>query len=338
MKKKLVGIIMGSDSDLEVMKEAAKALDYFGIGYELTIVSAHRTPERMAKYAKEAEKRGIEVIIAGAGGAAHLPGMSASFSPLPVIGVPIKTSALKSLDSLLSILQMPGGVPVATIAINNAKNAGILAAEILGIKYPQIRKKVKKYKKTLKREVKEKAQKLERLGYKKYLINEQIPEIIKDFSKNLPKFPDGRIDYLKSNIAPVMNIFVKYKDKILLSKRSNKVRVYQNKWNVIAGYLDELKPIRNKILEEVKEELGINENNVSLIHLSKPYKFKDREVNKTWISHPVLIELKNRPKIKLNWEHTEYKWIRPGELKNFDTVFKLEENLKRALKAKQKTI
>jgi len=168
MKKKLVGIIMGSDSDLKVMKEAAKVLDDFGIGYEITIVSAHRTPERMAQYAKSAEKRGIEVIIAGAGGSAHLPGMTASLTPLPVIGVPIKTSALKGLDSLLSILQMPGGVPVATVAINNAKNAGILAAQILGIKYPLIRKKVKNYKEKIKREVKEKAKKLEKLGYKKY--------------------------------------------------------------------------------------------------------------------------------------------------------------------------
>jgi len=169
MKKKLVGIIMGSDSDLEIMKEAAKVLEDFGIGYELTIVSAHRTPERMFKYAKEAEKREIEVIIAGAGGAAHLPGMTASITPLPVIGVPIKTSALKGLDSLLSIMQMPGGVPVATVAINNAKNAAILATEILGIKYPEIRKKVWRYKEKLKKEIKDKASKIEKIGYKKYL-------------------------------------------------------------------------------------------------------------------------------------------------------------------------
>ncbi len=168
-KKPLVGIIMGSDSDLEVMKEAAKVLEDFGIDYELTIVSAHRTPERMFKYAKSAEKRGIEVIIAGAGGSAHLPGMTASLTPLPVIGVPIKTSILKGADSLLSIMQMPGGVPVATVAINNAKNAGILAAKILGIKYPEIRKKVKRYKEKLKKEVEGKAKKIEKIGYKKYL-------------------------------------------------------------------------------------------------------------------------------------------------------------------------
>jgi len=155
---------MGSDSDLGVMKESAKVLEDFDIKYELTIVSAHRTPDRMFKYAKEAEKRGIEVIIAGAGGAAHLPGMTASITPLPVIGVPIKTKSLKGVDSLLSIMQMPGGVPVATVAINNAKNAGILAAKILGIRYPEIRRKVKKYKEKLKKEVKEKAKKLEKYG------------------------------------------------------------------------------------------------------------------------------------------------------------------------------
>jgi 5-(carboxyamino)imidazole ribonucleotide mutase len=159
--KKLVGIIMGSDSDLSVMKAAAEVLDDFGIGYELTIVSAHRTPNRMFEYASTAEKRGIEVIIAGAGGAAHLPGMVASISPLPVIGVPIETKSLGGVDSLYSIVQMPAGVPVATVAINNAKNAGILAAQILGVKYPEIRERVKQYKKGLKEKIEEKARKLE---------------------------------------------------------------------------------------------------------------------------------------------------------------------------------
>jgi len=168
-KELKVGIIMGSDSDLKTMQEAAKALESFGINYEITVVSAHRTPERMFKYAKEAEKRGIEVIIAGAGGAAHLPGMVASITPLPVIGVPIETTALKGMDSLLSIAQMPAGVPVATVAINNAKNAGILAAEILGIKYPRIRAKIKRHKEKLEIEVKRKANKLEKIGYRKYL-------------------------------------------------------------------------------------------------------------------------------------------------------------------------
>ncbi|GFP25137.1 5-(carboxyamino)imidazole ribonucleotide mutase [Candidatus Hakubella thermalkaliphila] len=151
--KPLVGIIMGSDSDLPVLREAAKVLGDFGIEYEITIVSAHRTPDRMFKYAEECEERGLEIIIAGAGGAAHLPGMVASLTPLPVIGVPIRTSSLQGVDSLLSIVQMPEGVPVATVAINNAKNAGILAAEILGVAYPEIRKKIKQYKEKLKKRV-----------------------------------------------------------------------------------------------------------------------------------------------------------------------------------------
>ncbi|MCL6479803.1 MAG: 5-(carboxyamino)imidazole ribonucleotide mutase [Peptococcaceae bacterium] len=162
MKKPLVGIIMGSDSDLPIMKDAAEILEDFNIEYEITIVSAHRTPERMFTYSQEAAGRGLEVIIAGAGGAAHLPGMVASLTPLPVIGVPIKTSSLQGIDSLLSIVQMPGGVPVATVAINNAKNAGILAAHILGIKYPEIRNKVVQYKEMLKKQVIEKAEHLDK--------------------------------------------------------------------------------------------------------------------------------------------------------------------------------
>ncbi|PLV59175.1 5-(carboxyamino)imidazole ribonucleotide mutase [Thermotoga sp. KOL6] len=164
-----VGIIMGSDSDLPVMKAAAEILEEFGIDYEITIVSAHRTPDRMFEYAKTAEERGIEVIIAGAGGAAHLPGMVASLTHLPVIGVPVKTSTLNGLDSLFSIVQMPAGVPVATVAINNAKNAGILAASILGIKYPDVAAKVKEYKKKMKERALQKAKKLEELGHSKYL-------------------------------------------------------------------------------------------------------------------------------------------------------------------------
>jgi 5-(carboxyamino)imidazole ribonucleotide mutase len=167
--KKLVGIIMGSDSDLPVMKKAAEVLENFGIGYEITIISAHRTPERTFKYARECGEKGIDVIIAGAGGAAHLPGMVASLTLLPVIGVPIKTSSLQGADSLLSIVQMPKGVPVATVAINNAENAGILAAEILGVKYPEIRNKVAEYKKKLREEVEEKAKNLENVGYEKYM-------------------------------------------------------------------------------------------------------------------------------------------------------------------------
>ena len=169
MSKPLVGIIMGSDSDLPVMKEAAKICEYFGVEYEVTVVSAHRTPERLFKYSKEADKRGLRVIIAGAGGAAHLPGMVASITPLPVVGVPVKTSSLDGMDSLLSIVQMPGGVPVATVAINNAKNAGILAAQILGVKDKNIRKSVKHYKKEMKEEVEKKAEKLEEIEYAEYL-------------------------------------------------------------------------------------------------------------------------------------------------------------------------
>jgi len=156
MDKPLVGIIMGSDSDLPVVRETAEILEKFGIPFEITILSAHRTPERAFQYAKEAEKRGIEVIIAAAGGAAHLPGVIAALTPLPVIGIPIKTSSLNGLDSLLSIVQMPSGIPVATVAINGAKNAGILAIEILGVKYPELREKMKEYKEKMKEEVENK--------------------------------------------------------------------------------------------------------------------------------------------------------------------------------------
>lgn len=162
--------------------------------------------------------------------------------------------------------------------------------------------------------------------------NQKIFQTIKEFAKKLPKFPDGRIDYSNSDIAPVITVFIKYKNKILLFKRSNKVRVYQNKWNTVAGYLDELKPIRDKALEEIKEELGIGKNNVSKIYFDESYKFTDNEVSKTWIVNPVLVKLKNKPEIKLDWEHTEYKWIEPEKIKFFDIVPKLEESLKRVLK------
>lgn len=161
MKKALVGIIMGSDSDLGVMQDAAEILQEFKVDHEMTIVSAHRTPKRMVHYAETAEERGLEVIIAGAGGAAHLPGMVASITPLPVIGVPVRTSSLQGLDSLLSIVQMPGGVPVATVAINNARNAGLLAVQILGNKYPEIRAKIKNYKAGLEKMVIDKASEME---------------------------------------------------------------------------------------------------------------------------------------------------------------------------------
>ncbi|PMP69183.1 MAG: 5-(carboxyamino)imidazole ribonucleotide mutase [Thermodesulfobacterium geofontis] len=164
-----VGILMGSDSDLPVMKETAEILESFDIPYEISIISAHRTPEKALEYAKTAEERGLEVIIAGAGGAAHLPGVIASLTTLPVIGVPIKSKTLDGLDSLLSIVQMPAGIPVATVAINNAKNAALLAVHILSIKYPELKEKLKNYREDLKKIVIEKNEKLQNLGYKKFL-------------------------------------------------------------------------------------------------------------------------------------------------------------------------
>lgn len=160
---------MGSDSDLLVMKEAKEVLDSFCVPNEIRIVSAHRTAKRMVEYASGAKKKGIEVIIAGAGGAAHLPGMVASLTPLPVIGVPIKTKSLEGLDSLLSIWQMPPGVPVATVSINGAKNAGILACQILATKHIDIAKKVEKHKRDLASGVLEKAGRLEKSGVKNYM-------------------------------------------------------------------------------------------------------------------------------------------------------------------------
>ena len=153
----LVGVIMGSDSDLPVMQEAADILRHFGIPFEMTIVSAHRTPTRLYDYAGGAAQRGLKVIIAGAGGAAHLPGMAAALTPLPVIGVPVRSSALSGQDSLLSIVQMPAGVPVATVAINGARNAGILAAQILGTADPALLERVAAYKRGLESTVLEKA-------------------------------------------------------------------------------------------------------------------------------------------------------------------------------------
>src|SRR5205809_2442526 len=162
----LVGIIMGSDSDLNIMQGAADMPKEFQIEFELTVVSAHRTPLRMIEYATQAASRGLKVIVAGAGGAAHLPGMIASITSLPVIGVPIKSSnSIDGWDSVLSILQMPNGVPVATVALNAAKNAGILAAEIIGTCDEAVSKKVSDYKKSLNNEVIEKVEKLKREGW-----------------------------------------------------------------------------------------------------------------------------------------------------------------------------
>jgi len=154
LSKAKVAILMGSKSDLPIMEEAKGVLDKFGINYEMKVLSCHRSPRRAFKYAEGIEKRGIEVIIAGCGGAAHLPGVIASLTPLPVIGVPIKTSSLGGVDSLYSMVQMPPGVPVATMSINGAKNAGLLAAQILGVRHPQIREKVRRFKEKMEDEVK----------------------------------------------------------------------------------------------------------------------------------------------------------------------------------------
>ncbi|MGI0035893.1 MAG: 5-(carboxyamino)imidazole ribonucleotide mutase [Nitrososphaera sp.] len=160
---------MGSESDLPVMKDAQDQLREFDVRHEVRIISAHRTTRRMVEYASNAKKNGIEVIIAGAGGASHLPGMVASLTPIPVVGVPIKTKSLNGLDSLLSIAQMPPGVPVATVAINGAKNAAILACQILAVAHPEIAGKVERYKKNLESNVLGRAKMLEKHGVEKYL-------------------------------------------------------------------------------------------------------------------------------------------------------------------------
>ena len=161
-----VGIIMGSKSDLSAMQEAAAVLEELEIPIEVTVVSAHRTPHRMVKYAEEARGRGLQVIIAGAGGAAHLPGMVASLTTLPVIGVPIKSrNSIDGWDSVLSILQMPSGVPVATVALDGAKNAGILAAQIIGTTEEAVAQRLEEYKQDLKKKVEESAQEMEENGY-----------------------------------------------------------------------------------------------------------------------------------------------------------------------------
>jgi 5-(carboxyamino)imidazole ribonucleotide mutase len=169
MTQPLVGIIMGSDSDLPTMQDAIAVCAEFGVETEVAIVSAHRTPERMVEYAKSAHQRGIKVIIAGAGGAAHLPGMVAALTPLPVIGVPVPSRHLQGLDSLYSIVQMPAGIPVATVAIGNAKNAGLLAIQILATHQSQLLERVQNYRQTLAKSVMEKQAKLEQVGYQQYL-------------------------------------------------------------------------------------------------------------------------------------------------------------------------
>ncbi|MCL6638409.1 MAG: 5-(carboxyamino)imidazole ribonucleotide mutase [Firmicutes bacterium] len=174
MAKPLVGIVMGSDSDLPVMKDCAKVLDEFGIPYEITISSAHRVPEKTAGYARTAAERGLAVIVAAAGGAAHLPGVIAAHTPLPVIGVPVKSGALAGVDALYAIVQMPPGVPVATVAINGAKNAGILAAQIIGATDRAVREKVAAFKEKMARQVEEKDARLAALGVDGYLKGMEV--------------------------------------------------------------------------------------------------------------------------------------------------------------------
>lgn len=164
-----VGIVMGSDSDMPIMSKAAEVLEELGIDFEMTIISAHREPEEFFSYAKSAEEKGFKVIIAGAGKAAHLPGMCAAIFPMPVIGIPMKTSDLGGVDSLYSIVQMPTGIPVATVAINGAANAGILAAKILATSDAELLERLKVYSEKLKNQVVAKAEKLDAIGYKEYL-------------------------------------------------------------------------------------------------------------------------------------------------------------------------
>lgn len=167
--KPLVGILMGSDSDLKIMAKAAQMLEELDIPYELTIISAHRTPDKFLDYMRTAKERGLKVVIAGAGGAAHLPGMAAALTVLPVIGVPIETKALGGVDSLYSIVQMPSGIPVATVAINGAANAGLLAGKILAVGDEELTKKVEAYAEKLKAQVEAKAEKIEKIKYQAYL-------------------------------------------------------------------------------------------------------------------------------------------------------------------------
>lgn len=173
MTQPIIGIIMGSDSDLPTMQGAIAVCEEFGVACEVAIVSAHRTPERMVDYAQSALGRGIKVIIAGAGGAAHLPGMVASLTILPVIGVPVPSRHLQGIDSLYSIVQMPAGIPVATVAIGNAKNAGLLAVQILATQLPELQQKVQHYRQTLTESVMAKQTKLEQIGYEQYLKHMQ---------------------------------------------------------------------------------------------------------------------------------------------------------------------
>ncbi len=156
-----------------------------------------------------------------------------------------------------------------------------------------------------------------------------IIKLLEEFAKKLPKFPDGRIDYTKAEKVPVVDVWVKHKDKILLVKRSDKVANYQGKWNVVSGYLDEIKPLKQKAAEELQEELGIEKDSILSLDAKQPYNFVDE--GRTWIVHPVLAELKEKPEIKLDWEHTEYKWILPEELETFDIIPDLKQVIKKLI-------
>lgn len=177
MATPLIGIIMGSDSDLPILQPAIAICEDFGVAHEVAIVSAHRTPERMVSYAREAHDRGLKVIIAGAGGAAHLPGMVAALTPLPVVGVPVPTHHLQGLDSLYAIVQMPRGIPVATVAIGNAQNAGLLAIQILGTYQTTLQRQIVQYRQDLEVEVLQKQTRLDELGYRQYL-EQRTPKIL----------------------------------------------------------------------------------------------------------------------------------------------------------------
>ena len=162
-------------------------------------------------------------------------------------------------------------------------------------------------------------------------MNKEIDKILREFLEKLPKFPDGRIDYSNSDKVAVLTCFVKFKDKILLLKRSKKVGVYKLKWNTIAGYIDELKSIRKKVLEELKEEIGVLQKDIQEIKIKESYEFFDSDIKKAWIIYPAIVELKKKPKIRLDWEHTEFKWIFSEEIMKYDIVPKLDESLKRVL-------
>jgi isopentenyldiphosphate isomerase len=158
-----------------------------------------------------------------------------------------------------------------------------------------------------------------------------ILDIVQYFEKKLPKFPDGRIDYSSSETAPVITVFVSYGNKILLLKRSDRVSTYRGKWNTVAGYLDEMKPVKEKVLEELGEEVGIEERDISSIKIGDPYEFRDEKIGKTWIVAPVLVKLKKTPEIKLDWEHTDFVWIEPEDICRYDTVPNLDKSLMKVL-------